>query len=195
MAGNAAKWGLGTPETVSHAAALELAANAKAAFAEGREPIAERVEARPQPEEPVVVTLPGPKRRARSQGGVTFWSFTDKLIDEIGGGFRNDKYRKQWRATLKTPAAKLCEMEIATIVSDGIVATLQPIWLKVPETAWRVRSRIERVLDAARIADHREGENPARLKGHPELMMPKQRKSTGHHSAMPNVQVRTSTAN
>jgi hypothetical protein len=177
--------GLGTPEAVSLAAARKLAADAKAAFAEGRDPIAERVEARPKPEEPVAVSLPGPKRRARSQGGVTFWSFADKLIDEIEDGFRNDKHRKQWRATLKTHAAKLCEMEIAAIVTDDVVATLQPIWLKVPETARRVRGRIERVLDAARVAGHREGENPARWKGHLELMMPKQRKSTGHHAAIP----------
>jgi NADPH-dependent 2,4-dienoyl-CoA reductase/sulfur reductase-like enzyme len=86
-------------------------AEAKAAFAEGRDPIAERIEARPKPAEPVPVTLPGPKRRVRAQGGITFWDFADKLIDEIEDGFRNDKHRKQWRATLKTHAAKLCEME------------------------------------------------------------------------------------
>ena len=187
--GQRREMGLGTPEAVSLAAARKLAADAKAAFAEGRDPIAERVEARPKPVEPVAVILPGRKPRANSQGGVTFWTFADKLIDEIEDGFRNDKHRKQWRATLKTHAAKLCEMEIAAIVTDDIVTTLQPIWLKVPETARRVRGRIERVLDAARVAGHREGENPARWKGHLELMMPKQRKSTGHHAAMPYVQV------
>ena len=187
--GQRREMGLGTPEAVSLAAARRLAADAKAVFAEGRDPIAERVEARPKPEQPTTVILPGPKRRVRSQGGVTFWSFAEKLIDEIEDGFRNDKHRKQWRATLKTHAPKLCEIEIAAIVTDDILATLQPIWLKVPETARRVRGRIERVLDAARVAGHREGENPARWKGHLELMMPKQRKSAGHHAAMPYVQV------
>ena len=80
-------------------------------------------------------------------------------------------------------------MEIATIGTDGLVATLQPIWLKVPETARRVRGRIERVLDAARVAGHRDGENPARWQGHLELLLPKQRKSKGHHAAMPYDQV------
>ena len=187
--GQRREMGLGTPEAVSLAAARKLAADAKAAFAQGRDPISERIEARPTPAEPVAVTLPGPKRRARSQGGVTFWSFADKLIDEIEDGFRNDKHRKQWRATLKTHAATLCESEISSIATDDIVAALQPIWLKVPETARRLRGRIERVLDAARVAGHREGENPARWKGHLELMMPKQRKSTGHHAAMPYVEV------
>jgi len=182
--GRRREMGLGTPEVVPLSAARKLAAEAKAAFAEGRDPIAERVEARPKPAVPVPVTLPGPKRRVRAQGGITFWDFADKLIDEIEDGFRNDKHRKQWRATLKTHAAKLCGMGIGAIATDDIVATLQPIWLKVPETARRVRGRIERVLDAARVAGHREGENPARWKGHLELMMPKQRKSKGHHAAM-----------
>ncbi len=187
--GQRREMGLGTPEVVPLSLARKLAAEAKAAFAEGRDPIAERVEARPKPTEPGPVTLPGPKRRVRAQGGITFWDFADKLIDEIEDGFRNDKHRKQWRATLKTHAAKLCEMEIVAIATDDIVATLQPIWLKVPETARRVRGRIERVLDAARVAGHREGENPARWKGHLELMMPKQRKSNGHHAAMPYAKV------
>jgi hypothetical protein len=166
---------LGCPDSVTLAAARKLAAEAKAVFAEGRDPIAERVEARPKPPEPIDVILPGPKRRTRLQGGVTFWSFAEKLINEIEDGFRNDKHRKQWRATLKTHAAKLCDMDISTIATDDIVAVLQPIWLRIPETARRVRGRIERVLDAARVAGHRVGENPARWKGHLELMMPKQR--------------------
>lgn len=187
--GQRREMGLGTPDVVPLSTARKLAAEARAAFAEGRDPIAERVEARPKPAELVPVTLPGPKRRVRSQGGITFWDFADKLIDEIEDGFRNEKHRKQWRATLKTHAATLCEMEIGAIATDDIVATLQPIWLKVPETARRVRGRIERVLDAARVAGLREGENPARWKGHLELMMPKQRKSKGHHAAMPYAKV------
>ncbi len=78
---------LETFEVVSLAAARKLAADAKAAFAEGRDPISERVEACPKSAEPVAVTLPGPKRRARSQGGMTFWSFADKLLDEIENEF------------------------------------------------------------------------------------------------------------
>ncbi len=103
--GQRREMGLGTPEAVSLAAARKLASDAKAAFAEGRDPIAERIEARPKPEEPTTAILPGPKRRVCSQGGVTFWSFANKLIDDIEDGLRNDKHRKQWRATLKTHAA------------------------------------------------------------------------------------------
>ena len=62
--GQRREMGLGTPETVSLAVARKLAADAKVAFAEGRDPIAERVEARPKPERSIAVVLPGPKRRA-----------------------------------------------------------------------------------------------------------------------------------
>lgn len=187
--GQRREMGLGSPGTVSLAEARKLAAEAKAAFDAGRDPIAERSQARPKRAAPADMTLPGPRRRARRHGGITFWEFAEKLIDEIEEGFRNDKHRKQWRATLQTHAAKLCKMEIDAIGTDDLVATLQPIWLKVPETARRVRGRIERVLDAARVAGHRDGENPARWKGHLELLLPKQRKSHGHHAAMPYDQV------
>jgi integrase len=176
--------GLGSPSSVSLANARRLAAEAKAIFAEGRDPIAERALARPKPPAPVAVTLPGRRRRKAPAGALTFWTFADAFIDEIEEGFRNDKHRQQWRNTLKTHAAVLCDMEIATVDTDDVLEVLQPIWLKLPETARRVRGRIERVLDAARVAGHRKGENPARWKGHIQLMLPKQRKSKRHHAAM-----------
>jgi integrase len=186
--GQRREMGLGNPRSVSLAAARKLAAEAKAAFDEGRDPIAERVAARSAEFTPAAGVLSGPNRRAFGKS-ITFWKFADKLIDEIEGGFRNDKHRKQWRSTLKAYAANLSDMNIALIVTDDVVECLQPIWLKLPETARRLRGRIERVLDAARVAGHREGENPARWKGHLQLMMPKQRKSQSHHAAMPYAQV------
>lgn len=182
--GRRREMGLGVPDEVSLAQARKLAAEAKAAFAEGRDPIGERIEARPKRAPPAPVTTPGPRRRKALEGAVTFWAFADQLIDEIEDGFRNAKHRKQWRSTLKTHAEALCEMEIGAITTNDVVAVLQPIWLKIPETAGRVRGRIERVLDAARIAGLREGENPARWKGHIELMMPRRKKSKGHHAAI-----------
>ena len=182
--GQRREMGLGVPDAVSLAQARRLAADAKAAFAEGRDPIGERIEARPKRAAPAPVSTPGPRRRRAPEGAVTFWAFADQLIDEIEDGFRNAKHRKQWRSTLKTHAGALCGMEIAAITANDVVAVLQPIWLKIPETAARVRGRIERVLDAARVAGLREGENPARWKGHIELMMPRRKKSQGHHAAM-----------
>jgi integrase len=181
--GQRREMGLGGADAVSLAKARKLAAEAKAAFEEGRDPIAERALARPVPPEPVAVTLPGPKPKPPAST-ITFWKFADTFIDEIEDGFRNDKHRKQWRATLKTHAAKLRDVDVARVDTNDVLGVLKPIWLKLPETARRVRGRIERVLDAARVAGHRTGENPARWKGHLELMLPKQRKSKRHHAAM-----------
>jgi integrase len=67
-----------------------------------------------------------------------------------------------------------------------VLAVLEPIWLSKPETASRVRGRIERVLDAAKVKGLREGENPARGRGHLDLLLPKRRKTAvKHHSALP----------
>lgn len=175
--------GLGSPSSVSLAEARKRAAEARAIFAEGRDPIAERALARPKPPEPVAVALPGRKRRkAVLPGALTFWSYADGFIDEIQEGFRNAKHRQQRRNTLETHAVQLHDMALAAIGTDDVLAVLQPIWLKLPETARRVRGRIERILDTARVAGHRQGENPARWKGHLELMLPKQRMSKRHHA-------------
>jgi integrase len=67
-----------------------------------------------------------------------------------------------------------------------VLRVLQPIWQKIPETASRLRGRIERVLDAAQARAFRSGENPARWKGHLSTLLPPRQKLTkGHHAAMP----------
>jgi integrase len=76
------------------------------------------------------------------------------------------------------------------VTIDGVLKCLRPIWNTKPETASRVRGRIERVLDAAKAAGLRSGENPARWRGHLEMILPKPTKlSRGHHAAMPYVDV------
>jgi len=64
---------------------------------------------------------------------------------------------------------------------------LQPIWTTKPETASRVRGRIESVLDWARASGFRTGENPARWRGHLENLLPKKTKvrRIEHHAALP----------
>src|SRR3546814_10247389 len=70
--------------------------------------------------------------------------------------------------------------------TEDVLEVLKPIWLKLPETASRVRGRIERILDAAKVKGHRDGENPARWRGHLDLLLPRQPKATkGHHAALP----------
>ena len=74
---------------------------------------------------------------------------------------------------------------IGAIGTEDILAVLEPVWQTVPETARRVRMRLEKVLDAARVRGLRSGENPARWKGHLDHILPKHGKaSRGHHAAL-----------
>ncbi len=68
---------------------------------------------------------------------------------------------------------------------EDVLEVLKPIWVAKPETASRLRGRIERVLDAAKAQGLRFGENPARWRGHLDQLLPKrQRLTRGHHAAM-----------
>lgn len=166
--GRRREMGLGSLFDVPLSKAREKAAEARTAFLDGRDLIAERAAA-PAPE----------------ADPVTFGAFSEDLIDDIQEGFRNEKHRKQWRSTLQTHAAPLLERPLAAIDTNAIVEVLKPIWLAKPETASRVRGRIERVLDAAKAKGHRKGENPARWRGHLDLLLPRRPKtSANHHAAL-----------
>ncbi len=81
---------------------------------------------------------------------------------------------------------------LGAIGTEEILAILEPIWQTVPETARRVRMRLEKVLDAARVRGLRTGENPARWKGHLDHLLPKHGKAArGHHAALPWAEVPT----
>jgi integrase len=125
--------------------------------------------------------------RKRVAGGIpTFGDFADKFLDAKEAGWRNDKHRAQWRMTLTEYAASLRRKPVSEIATEDVLSVLKPIWTEKPETAARLRGRIERVLDAARAAGHRTGENPARWRGHLDHLLAKRQKlSRGHHAAMP----------
>lgn len=121
---------------------------------------------------------------------VTFGQYATEWIDSIEDGFKNPKHRQQWRNTLTTYAASMWAMPIADIATEHVVAVLQPIWLTKAETASRVRGRIERVLDAAKAAGLRTGENPAVWRGHLSLLLPSQSKiKVEHHAALPFTEI------
>jgi integrase len=121
---------------------------------------------------------------------ITFGEFAMQWLDDVEDGFRNPKHRQQWRNTLKTYAAPLFKLPITDITTEHVLGVLQPIWLAKAETASRVRGRIERILDAARVKGLRHGENPARGKGHLDLLLPKRGKGeVRHHPALPFQQI------
>lgn len=161
--------GLGSVRDVSLAQAREKARELRHSFRAGIDPVVERARA-----------------KAAERPTQTFGEFADTLLDTIEDGFRNEKHRKQWRSTLQTHAAELRGQPIDQIDAAAVLKVLQPIWLTLPETASRVRGRIERVLDAAKAKGLRTGENPARWKGHLELLLPRKPQiGPAHHAALP----------
>lgn len=116
----------------------------------------------------------------------TFGEFSDQFVDEQVTAFRNAKHIAQWRMTLKEYAAPIRSKKLDAITTEDILGILQPMWQRTPETANRLRGRIERVLNAAKARGLRSGENPAAWRGHLELLLPKREKLTrGHFAAMP----------
>jgi integrase len=118
----------------------------------------------------------------------TFRQVAEDLIDSQESGWRNAKHRYQWRQSLASYAYPvLGNLAIEDIKTAHVVDALQPIWLSKTETASRVRGRIERVLDRAKVLELRSGENPARWKGHLEHLFPKKSAvaPVEHHAALP----------
>ena len=167
--GRAREMGLGTPATVSLGDAREKAATARRKIAQGLNPIDER---------------------KRTGGVPTFAEMADQVHEALSAGFRNEKHKAQWKSSLATYAAPLRNKPVDTIATDDVLAVLKPIWTTKAETASRVRGRIEKVLDAAKAKGYRDGENPARWRGHLDHLLARPSKLTrGHHAAMPYEQV------
>lgn len=117
----------------------------------------------------------------------TFGAFADEYIDTHGPKFRNAKHRAQWAMTLGDAYCKAIRSKpVDKIDTADVLAILKPIWTKVPETAARLRGRLENVLDAAKARGFREGPNPAAWRGHLKSLLPARQKLTrGHHAALP----------
>ncbi len=162
--------GLGGLDTVSLAAARDLAAAARIQLQNGIDPI--------EAKNAFVQEIP------------SFGDCADDFIDTMAPQFRNPKHVEQWKMTLRVYAAPLRPKPVNEITASDVVEALKPIWLTKPETASRVRGRIERVLDAAKTKGFRSGENPALWRGNLVNLLPKRKKlSRGHHAAMPYVEV------
>ena len=136
--------GFGSARDVTLARARELAAQARAKLAEGI----------------------NPKDARRPSEGATFGECADRVIEAMRPSWRNGKHAAQWEMTLREYAAPLRRLPVDKITTDDVLSVLKPLWNEKPETASRLRGRIERVLDAAKAQGLRSGENPARWRGH-----------------------------
>ena len=125
--------------------------------------------------------------QAAKVAAVTFREAADGYIARNEASWRNAKHRAQWRSTLEQYAFPVMgDLPVADIGTAHVLSVLEPIWAAKPETASRVRGRIETILDAAKARGYREGENPARWRGHiAQILPPRSRLKRGHHKAMP----------
>jgi integrase len=116
----------------------------------------------------------------------SFGEIADDLLKAKAREWRNEKHQEQWRWSLTTGAALLRPRPVDEIDTEAILSVLRPVWTTTPETAQRLRARIEAVLDAAKAQGLRSGENPAAWRGHLSHLLPKRQKLTrGHHAALP----------
>jgi integrase len=119
---------------------------------------------------------------------ITFKQCAEAYINAHRAGWRNGKHAGQWGATLSTYAYPVIGALPVQAIDRGLVLkVLEPIWTAKPETAGRVRGRLESILDFARVCSYRDGENPARWRGHLDKLLPARSKvrQVEHHAALP----------
>jgi Arm DNA-binding domain len=183
----AREMGLGPVDAVPLAEARKRAAECRGMRHDGVDPIEARREERDQ-------------RRLEAAKAMTFDACAVVYIDAHKASWKNAKHRDQWCNTLKTYASPVFgSLPVQSVDTGLIMKALEPIWNEKPETASRLRGRIEAVLDWAKVSGYRKGENPARWRGHLDHLLPApskvkraKRRATGrgeHHAALPFDQV------
>jgi integrase len=163
--------GLGALHTLSLAEARDRALECRRLLLKGRDPIearnAEHIEA---------------------TRGMTFKACAEQHNAAHEAGWRNEKHRAQWGSTLAMYAYPVIgDLPVSAIDTALVLKCIEPIWKLKPQTAKRVRGRIESILDWATVRGFRQGDNPARWRGHIAKLLPSPNKvrSVKHHGALP----------
>ncbi len=114
---------------------------------------------------------------------MTFGMCVEQYLAEHLDSFRNAKHQWQWKETLQRASDAFGDLNVGAIDAPMVIKFLTPIWHKTPETGSRIRGRVEKVLDWAKVHQFRDGENPARWKGHLEHVFASAK--GGNYAAMP----------
>ena len=169
LAGKQREAGFGPASTVTLAEAREKAAGYRSLLAKGIDPL----DAKKAGQETAL---------ARK----TFGECAGELIKSKRREWRSEVHAGQWRTTIDDYCGPILDKPVDAIDTQAVLGVLQPVWGRIPETASRLRGRIEAVLDYGKANGLRSGENPAAWRGHLALILPKRAKLTrGHHAAMP----------
>lgn len=171
--------GLGPVHTIGLAEARDKARECRRLRLDGIDPIEARNAERT-------------KARRNAARATTFKQCAEVYITSHRAGWSNSKHAAQWPSTLETYVYPVFGALPVHAVDVGLVMkALEPIWMAKPETASRVRGRIESVLDWATARGYRQGENPARWRGHLEILLPRKSKvrHVEHHAALPYAEI------
>jgi integrase len=174
LSGRAHEMGLGGLSKVSLADARKRAAHERLLLADKIDPLDRR-------------RAKTSARKIEAAKAMKFEEAAHAYVKANEPSWRNAKHRQQWANTLATyvfpvfGAAPVGDVDVALVMK-----VLEPLWATKPETAGRVRGRIESVLDWAKARGFREGENPARWRGHLSNLLPARSKvrAVKHHAAL-----------
>jgi integrase len=175
LRGREREMGLGSLSAVGLGDARAKATECRSLRQAGVDPIEARKSARDQ-------------ARLDAAKALTFKDAAVAYIDAHRAGWRNPKHIWQWGATLATYANPIIgDLSLQTIDTTLVLKVVEPIWPTKPETASRLRGRIEAVLDWATVRGYRKGENPARWRGHLNKLLPARSKvrKVKHLTALP----------
>jgi integrase len=168
--GRRREMGIGSASLITLGKAKEIALKHRVAIAEGRDPLLERRAG-----------------RAARKTVVTFREVARLYLQAHEAGWRSKGHRAQWEATLRDYALPvLGNVGVGAIDTGLVMQVLSPVWTKRPETASRIRARIEAVLDFAASRGWRSGDNPSRWRGHLQNLLPAKSKvkAVTHHPAV-----------
>jgi integrase len=171
--------GLGAFPDTSLAEAREKAAQARKLRQQGVDPVAARDAQR------AALAL-------ASAQAMTFDECRDGYIESHRAGWASVKHSTQWGKSLRDHVSPVFGAFPVAVVDTGLVLkALEPLWTTKHVTAQRLRTRIENVLDWAKVRGYREGENPARWKGHLSELLPKTSNihTVKHHPALPCAEI------
>ena len=171
--------GLGSLATLNPAEARERARQSRKLRLDGADPIEQRRAARLE-------------TRIAAARSMTFRQCAEAYIAAHRDGWKNDKHAAQWPSTLAAYVYPVFgDLPVQVIDVDLVIKALEPIWKGRTETASRVRGRIEAVLDWATVRKFRQGDNPARWRGHLDQLLPGRSKvqKVEHHAALPYCEI------
>lgn len=171
LTGKRREMGLGPARDVPLSEARSKAADARRLLLEGRDPLEEQT-----------------KRKHDATKERTFKEVAEHYIAEQTPAWKDPRSAPMWRSSLGRHVYPLMgNRPIGQVQTEDVLAVLRPIWETTTETASRLRGRIERILDYAHSHHWREGDNPARWRGHLANILPKPTAvaKVVHHPAIP----------